>query len=269
MKGCGSPLIQNGFSSSRKEACVNRNYTLHLHRVRVAVHRARAHKSIHECKSPVNRIEASDTSMDFLLLPGPSHWRPCAPAPTASVGAAVSEMNSTSLELLYVTMQRHGRRLPTIHTNYRSWKGSGTRNAKKKQICLSYLSDLISRRSVPVCLVFLAFLGRSLLDGARNFTIVLMYAYRGIVYQSQVCLATCLCEKRKECAKSKLCHGYLWLVNSETGTRSWPGYGNRIRRTTTDPGPEALLGHEVNTHPPVELDTLIEKSQPPHVLETE
>ena len=37
----------------------------------------------------------------------------------------------------------------------------------------------------------------------------------------------------------------------------------------TDPGPEALLGHEVNTHPPVELDTLIEKSQPPHVLETE
>ena len=172
MKGCGSPLIQNGFSSSRKEACVNRNYTLHLHRVRVAVHRARAHKSIHECKSPVNRIEASDTSMDFLLLPGPSHWRPCAPAPTASVGAAVSEMNSTSLELLYVTMQCHG----APPSNY-PWQiiilGRVPEPETPKKYILPYLSDLI-RRSVPVCPVFLSIFGRSLLDGARNITIVLI-----------------------------------------------------------------------------------------------
>ena len=80
----------------------------------------------------VNRSEASDnSSMDFLLLPGPSHWRPCAPAPTASVGAAVSEMNSTSLELLYVTMQCHGRRLPTIHTNCCSWNGPEPETPKK------------------------------------------------------------------------------------------------------------------------------------------
>ena len=138
----------------------------------------------------------------------------------------------------------------------------------KKKI-LPYLSDLI-RRSVPVCPVFLSILGRSLLDGARIFALV-NYAPIGIQLGTIVkCAVPHVYVKRKRsCAKSKLCHGYLWLVNSETGTRSWPGYGNGIRRTTTAPGPEALLGHEVNTHPPVELDTLIEKSQPPHVLETE
>ena len=132
MKGCGSPLIQNGFSSSRKEACVNRNYTLHLHRVRVAVHRARAHKSIHECKSPVNRIEASDTSMDFLLLPGPSHWRPCARAPTSHHQSGRScKRNEYSTGLEYTVRYYAVLRAPPSNYPWQIIVLGMVRNAKK------------------------------------------------------------------------------------------------------------------------------------------
>ena len=137
------------------------------------MHRARAHKSIHECKSPVNRIEASDTSMDFLLLPGPSHWRPFARAPTSHHRSGRScKRNEYCTDLEYTVRYYavpRGAAFQLSMANYRSWKGSGTRNAKK--YILPYLSDLI-RRSVPVCPVFLSIFGRSLLDGARNFTIV-------------------------------------------------------------------------------------------------
>ena len=95
------------------------------------------------------------------------------PPVTTKVGAAVSEMNTVPASS-YCTLlcSATGAAFQLSMANYHSRKGSGTRNAKKKQICLSYLSDLISRRSVPVCPVFLSILGRSLLDGARNFTIV-------------------------------------------------------------------------------------------------